>query len=95
MNEMEKLIVCLETLKIPHEITQMTLFDNKPQIWYPNQKEKVMDVICHKYSYGGEEELLEIMGLLTPEEERCDDVVGYLTAENVLGRIIKHREKGV
>lgn len=43
-----------------------------------------------KGSYGAEEDLIEIMGLLTPEEEECDSVLGYLTAENVFDRIYKH-----
>lgn len=32
-------------------------------------------------------DLIEIMGLLTPDEEECDIVVGYLTAEEVFRRI--------
>jgi hypothetical protein len=30
---------------------------------------------------------IEIMGLLTPEEQEYDSVVGYLTAEEVFRRI--------
>ena len=36
---------------------------------------------------GGNSDLIEIMGLLTPEERESDSVVGYLTAEDVFGRI--------
>ena len=43
------------------------------------------DAICHEYSYGGREGLLEIMGLV--DDEICDDVEGWLTAENVFARI--------
>lgn len=32
-------------------------------------------------------DLIEIMGLLTPEEQEYDSVVGYLTAEDVFQRI--------
>lgn len=50
------------------------------------------------YGYGGighgfdgtdetDGDLIEIMGLLTPEEEKYDSVVGYLTAEEVFRRI--------
>lgn len=42
-------------------------------------------------TYGEENDLLEIMGLLTPEEEQHDSVRGYLTAENVFERIKKAR----
>lgn len=50
------------------------------------------------YGYGGwdhgtgdtdekDGDLIEIMGLLTPEEQEHDSVVGYLTAEEVFRRI--------
>lgn len=51
---------------------------------------RVCSVILNRHSYGREHGLLEIMGLLTPEEEEHDSVVGYLTAEDVFGRIEKH-----
>ena len=61
------------------------------QIVYPGDGEKrVVDAIEHFGSYGNEQDLLEIMGLLTPEEEECDSVLGYLTAEEVFERIEKH-----
>jgi hypothetical protein len=94
MNEMIKLMIALRVLEIPHEITK-DCTGKTEMIWYPSKKEKVMDVICYQFSYGGKEGLLEIMGLLTEEEQKHDDVVGHLTAENVLSRIIKHRETGV
>lgn len=53
----------------------------------------VIDAIENSHSYGYYEDKLEIMGLLTPEEEACDSVVGHLTAENVFERIKKHWEE--
>ena len=47
-------------------------------------------VIEHTGSYGEEENLLEIMGLLTKKERKDGRVLGYLTAENVFKRIRKH-----
>lgn len=44
------------------------------------------DVIQHNGSYGNEQDLLEIMGGLTEEEEKYDSVLGYLTAEEVFKR---------
>ena len=38
-------------------------------------------------SYGYKDGLIEIMGLLTEEEREQDDVVGYLTPEEVFRRI--------
>ena len=44
------------------------------------------DVIEHDGSYGHEQDLLEIMGGLTEEEEEHNSVLGYLTAEEVFKR---------
>lgn len=44
------------------------------------------DVICHKYSYGGDRGLLEIMA---PFAENEDGVVGYLTAEDVINKYLE------
>lgn len=44
------------------------------------------DAIEHCYSYGNEQDKLEIMGALTKEEEEYDSVLGYLTAEEVFKR---------
>lgn len=42
----------------------------------------------HGYGLNGEQgDLIEIMGLLTPEEEEWDSVVGWLTADEVFRRI--------
>lgn len=42
----------------------------------------------HGYGLAGEQgDLIEIMGLLTPEEEKYDSVAGWLTAEEVFHRI--------
>lgn len=48
------------------------------------------DAICHDYSYGREDGLLEIMGNLV--DKTADRVEGWLTAEDILNRI---DEKGV
>lgn len=44
------------------------------------------DAICHKYSYGGPEGLLEIMGYIV-RSDWDEDVEGWLTAEDVLSRL--------
>lgn len=89
MTEMAKLAEMLINARIPFEVTYMDkgLFsfggESVPQIWYPNRKKNVCDIICHKFSYGGDRGLLEIMGL-------ADDVEGYLTAGDVFKRISTH-----
>lgn len=44
----------------------------------------------HDGSYGRTDDKLELMGLLTKEESECDEVEGWLTAEDVFNRISKH-----
>lgn len=82
-NEMTKLIEILKKNNIPFEVTSCW---GASQLWYPNSKHAVCDVVCHKFSFGGKDGLLEIMGLV-------DEVEGYLTAEEVANRIFEHRHK--
>lgn len=85
----------LERAKIPFVWKELKDFFNGFQICYPkDSKECVCSVIEHKFSYGNEEDLLEIMGLLTKKESEHDCVLGYLTADNVYKRIKKHYKRG-
>lgn len=87
MNEMSKLINLLEGAKIPYEIFEQPFGVTKyTQVYYPNKKNNVCDVICNPMSYGHEKGLLEIMGLT----ENDDDVEGYLTSMQVFTRINNH-----
>lgn len=88
-NEMTKLIEILKKSNIPFQVTSC---EGAPQVWYPNRKHVVCDAVCHKYSFGGKDGLLEIMGLVD-EEEVGDEVEGYLTAEEVANRIFEHYHK--
>lgn len=85
-SEMEKLINMLTKARVPYEINGIF---GTPQVCYPNQENCICDAICHKYSYGFELGLLEIMGLVD-EEKVGDDVEGYLKAEEVFNRIFYH-----
>ena len=88
--EILKLKKMLKKEKIPYEFHEW--FDGY-QIGYPVLKplnERVCSVIETKHSYGHDEDLLEIMGLLTEEESKDDSVLGHLTAENVFNRIKAH-----
>lgn len=61
---------------------------------FPEEKDNVLcSVIEHYGSYGQEQDLLEIMGLLTPEEKEDDSVLGYQTASQVFERIKQHWEQ--
>ena len=57
------------------------------QVFNPNTQERIISVIEGDRSFGGNKNLLEIMGCLTPEEAEHDCVKGYLTAEEVFNRI--------
>ncbi len=59
---------------------------------YPilEEEKRVISIIQGYGTYGSNVDLLEIMGLLTEEEEKEESVVGYLSAENVFDRIEKY-----
>ena len=82
--EIKRLVEMLENANIPFELTDDVMGNSDNQIWYPNHAEHICDVICHEFSYGGKDGLLEIMGL---SENEYDDVEGWLTAEKVFKKI--------
>ena len=93
-NEIFKLKSRLEENHIPFEWIEHNDFRNGYQICYPEKNGKcVCSVIEHLFSYGSQEDLLEIQGLLTADEEECDSVLGNLTADDVFQRILSHWEK--
>ena len=59
------------------------------QVCYPSVANCVSDAVCHGFSYGHEDGLLEIMGLVD-EAEVGDSVEGWLSAEQVFERYEKH-----
>ena len=92
--EIFKLKKMLEDAHIPFEWIEHGGDKQGYQICYPKEgEERICSVIEHEYSYGNEKDLLEILGLLTLEEEKNNSVVGYLTADNVFSRISEHWEK--
>ena len=86
--EIIKLHDMLITAEIPHEFKR--IMDGWQVIYPADGPERVMDAVQNFGSYGADENLLEIMGLLTPEEEKHDTVLGYLTAKDVFDRIQEH-----
>ena len=77
MDNMTKLAVLLAKADIPFELRgQISTVDTASvQICSPSADNCLIDAICHYYSYGGREGLLEILA------EGLDDVVGWLSAE--------------
>ena len=93
ITEMEKLAVMLMREKVEFNVNYMYEFDNAPQIILLDEcGERFGDVICHKFSYGGKDGLLEYMGVGIPEEVG-DDVEGYLTANEAFQVIIRGLEE--
>lgn len=88
--EILKLKEMLEENKIPFDFFD---YMNGNIISYPNRRNCVCSIIEHDGSYGHQGNLLEIMGLLTEKESECDDVVGWLTSDNVFNRILNHWKK--
>ena len=84
--EIFRLKEMLEKSDIPFEFRK--IFDGF-HLCYPKIKDRVCSVIEHEGSYGNQNDLLEIMGLIE-DKETDDDVLGYLSAENVYERISKH-----
>lgn len=82
-NEMITLIDKLDAANIPYAV-EMDAF-GAIHVMYPDNWEEgcKCSVICHRFSYGGSEGLLEIMGLTDSE----DNVEGWLTANDVFARI--------
>lgn len=85
--EILKLDKMLKNANIPHVLDRN--FDGWI-LYYPSAKERIMDAVEFRGSYGNYNDNLEIMGLLTPDEAMFDDVLGDLTAEDVFERIRKH-----
>lgn len=89
--EILKLHVMLLDKDIPHVIER---YLDGWHISYPcTGLDRVLSAVEIKGTYGAEKDLIEIMGLLTPEELLMDSVTGYLTAENVFDRIKRHYEE--
>lgn len=79
----------LVMLKIPHDFHPHPVGLGGFQIAYPSKEKCKCSVILCPFSYGANHGELEIMGFLTPEEEKIDSVVGGLSAEEVLARILE------
>ena len=93
MNEMKKLIVLLVKNNIEFELNPW-ICGGEPtlQVCSPNIENCAVDAVSHKFSYGGEKGLLEVMGSANSDEPN-EDVDGWLTAEKALKYFINSKEK--
>ena len=86
--EIIRLKEMLEEAKIPFEFY---LEKESYHICYPMGGEgRKCSVVQSSWTYGGNENKLEIMGLLTGVEREEDSVLGWLCAEEVFERIVEH-----
>lgn len=76
----------LSNLHIPNELVRC---HDGLQLLFPWTE---ADVIQHSGSYGSKANLMEVMGLLD-DNETDDTVAGYLTAIDVMRRIIREYQK--
>lgn len=82
--EINKLAQMLAKADVPFEIVAWVLDGEAViQIASPSKKNCVVDAVSHKFSYGGTEGLLEVLGSANPNCPN-DDVVGWLTANEAL-----------
>lgn len=91
--EIKRLHAMLDEAGIPNDFWATDAgYEKSYHLCYPDVEKgvTVCSVIQSPFSYGGEDNRLEIMGLLTDEEREEDDVVGWLTAEEVFARIAFH-----
>ena len=87
--EMEKLIVMVDNANYDSYITEV--FETL-QLNLEKNGKRIGDIICHEFSYGGKNGLLEIMGCGIKDEYGKDDVKGYLTAEECFEIIRRYYE---
>lgn len=80
-NRIEKLAKLLDKADVPYERRPMW---GGEQIRIGN----LCDAVCHDFSYGNEDDLLEIMGAVTEEEGEHGGVLGFLTPEEVAKRFV-------
>ena len=105
-SEIFKLDKMLTEAEIPHDFADESwglglyhyhIYYPSRAIWQSEERDfySTCSVIEGNFSYGGDENLLEIMGLMTLEEREdyADDVIGSLTAEEVFSRIEKAWKK--
>ena len=76
--EIEKLEALIKEKHPDWHIEVEPCFEGQKLMLYRHDK-FICDVVCHYYSYGGREGLLEFMG-----EKDDSDTVGWLTAEEAL-----------
>jgi hypothetical protein len=85
MKEMDKLEKYLKDNGYLYE--RNAEYDGEQIIVYDKRGRRQWDAVCHCYSYGHKDGLLEIMGTIVKDKEM--EVEGYLTAQDIIERLEK------
>ena len=88
----------LDAIDLEHTFNDHTIYipeanrkrEHYQILLYDEDGDRIVSIVQGEFTYGSNENKLEIMGLLTPEESECDSVVGYLSADEVYERIMKY-----
>lgn len=83
-SEIFKLASMLLADNIPFKF--INIYDGYQILLYNDNGSTLADAVQHMGSYGHENDLIEIMGGLTPTEEEESSVCGWLTADEVYAR---------
>lgn len=79
----------LENAEIPFYFREAY---NGWQILYPSKENIICSIIEHEFSFGSDDDLLEIYGI-DENGDRYNDAIGHLTTEEVFNIIKKHYQK--
>ena len=88
MTELEKLKKYLDENGIRNEWNSVISDMDQIIVYNPKHEIRLWDAVSHPHSYGGMDGLLEIYGSL------CTDVIGWLTADDVIKIIENHKKNG-
>lgn len=88
--EVMRLTLMLDRHNIPYQLDSGC---GITRVKYPNVNKCVCTAAQGNGTYGNLDNLIEISGLLTPEERKWDSVVGWLNADEVFNRISRHYER--
>ena len=93
--EMDKLIAYVYKKYADNDDVKVVVrFHRGPQVRVCDKNDELLwDGVCNAASYGHEHGLIEVMEhtdknyVLTEEERNCDDVLGWLTAQDIIDRL--------
>ena len=88
MTELEKLKKYLDENGIRNEWNSVISDIDQIIVYDPKHEVRLWDVVSHQFSYGGDKGLLEIYGSL------CTDVIGWLTADDVIKILDNYKKNG-